>query len=199
LPPLPAPNARSPNQKDDSGSNQLAFMVDLDKLLKGPIEEIYRNNAPGDAEFLVAHMKASLQGLQPTIESFEEYNLKLEDENSRLSEEEADLDERLRSLGIVVAPGGNNGSAGKGGGVSSSSSGGGAQPGRALEMASTQPEEDVEGVMRMMRCVWSSKCVFFLFLFGGEGGLLFEFDALYFEVGRRFKPSPLFSVLYSLP
>jgi hypothetical protein len=36
---------------------------------------------PGDAEFLVAHMKASLQGLRPTIDSFEEYNLKLEEEN----------------------------------------------------------------------------------------------------------------------
>jgi hypothetical protein len=47
LPPLPAPNARSPNQKDDGSGSQLAYMVDLDKLLKGPIEEIYRNNAPG--------------------------------------------------------------------------------------------------------------------------------------------------------
>jgi hypothetical protein len=37
------------------------------------------------------------------------YNQKLEDENRRLAEEEADLDERLRSLGIVVAPS-NNGS-----------------------------------------------------------------------------------------
>ena len=71
-------------------------LVDLDKLLKGPIEEVYRSNSPGDAEFLVAHMKASLSGLRPTIESFEEFNFKLEEENRRLAEEESDLDERLR-------------------------------------------------------------------------------------------------------
>ena len=67
----PAPKARSPNQ--DAGKGQLTTFVDLDKLLKGPIDEVYRNNSPGDAEFLVAHMKASLAGLRPSIESFEEY------------------------------------------------------------------------------------------------------------------------------
>lgn len=53
----------------------------------------------------MAHMKASLNGLRPTLESFEEFNMKLEDENRRLAEEEADLDDRLKALGIVVAPG----------------------------------------------------------------------------------------------
>jgi Ca2+-binding EF-hand superfamily protein len=102
LPPAQPPAERSPNQKEE---NSVTTLVDLDKLLKAPLEEIYRTNTPGDAEFLVAHMKASLNGLRPTLESFEEFNMKLEDENRRLAEEEADLDERLRALGIIVAPG----------------------------------------------------------------------------------------------
>jgi hypothetical protein len=67
-------------------------------------------------------MKASLNGLRPTLESFEEFNMKLEDENRRLAEEEADLDERLRALGIIVAPGP---AVGLGGSVSSSQAGNG--------------------------------------------------------------------------
>jgi hypothetical protein len=108
-----APPAAPAPRKGDKGGNggQVAKrapgggLVDLEKLLKGPIDEVYRTNSPGDAEFLVAHMKQSLAGLKPTIESFERFNSKLEEENRRLAEEEADLDERLRALGIVVEPG----------------------------------------------------------------------------------------------
>jgi Ca2+-binding EF-hand superfamily protein len=103
VPSAPAPKGRAVSQRDYD--EESVGYVNLDLLLKGPIDEVYRNNSPGDAEFLVAHMKASLAGLQPTIESFEEYNAKLEEENARLAEEEADLDERLRGLGIVVPPG----------------------------------------------------------------------------------------------
>jgi len=106
----PAPKAKAKKGSDEvvsrgGGGGGGGATVDLDKLLKGPIDEVYRTNSPGDAEFLVAHMKQSLAGLRPTIESFESFNAKLEEENRRLAEEEADLDERLRALGIVVEPG----------------------------------------------------------------------------------------------
>lgn len=74
LPPVApkAPGNKAQGQQDNAGgSSALVNFVDLDKLLKGPIDEVWRNNAPGDAEFLVAHMKSSLSGLAPTIESFE--------------------------------------------------------------------------------------------------------------------------------
>ena len=76
--------------------------VDLDKLLKGPIDEVMATHPETEAQFLVEHMKESLRGLQPTIDSFEYYNRKLEDENRRLAEEESDLDDRLAALGIIV-------------------------------------------------------------------------------------------------
>jgi hypothetical protein len=70
-----APKMKGPSSKQSSSSSNnngaMVNFVDLDKLLKGPIEEVWRNNEPGDAEFLVAHMKSSLAGLAPTIESFE--------------------------------------------------------------------------------------------------------------------------------
>jgi hypothetical protein len=77
LVPLPPQAPRAPQstkaagQDNGSGGGAMVNFVDLDKLLKGPIDEVRRNNSPGDAEFLVAHMKASLAGLAPTIESFE--------------------------------------------------------------------------------------------------------------------------------
>ena len=61
-----------------------------------------RTHPETEAQFLVEHMKESLRGLQPTIDSFEYYNRKLEDENRRLAEEESDLDDRLAALGIIV-------------------------------------------------------------------------------------------------
>lgn len=81
---------------------RINYAVDLDKLLKGPIDEVMATHQASEAQFLVEHMKNSLRGLEPTIESFEYFNLKLEDENRKLAEEESDLDDRLAALGIVV-------------------------------------------------------------------------------------------------
>jgi hypothetical protein len=44
IPPAQPPAARSPNQKEDYS---VSTLVDLDKLLKAPLEEIYRTNTPG--------------------------------------------------------------------------------------------------------------------------------------------------------
>ncbi len=40
VPVAPAPKTRSPQR-------EMVGMVDLEKLLKGPIDEVYRNNSPG--------------------------------------------------------------------------------------------------------------------------------------------------------
>lgn len=40
VPAAPAPKTRSPQR-------ELVSLVDLDKLLKGPIDEVYRNHSPG--------------------------------------------------------------------------------------------------------------------------------------------------------
>mmetsp|Transcript_24961 Transcript_24961/g.56195 ORF Transcript_24961/g.56195 Transcript_24961/m.56195 type:complete len:204 (-) Transcript_24961:274-885(-) len=76
--------------------------IDLDKLLAGPIKEVYSTSAPEDAEFMINHMKSSLAGLRPSIESFEEFNEKLQAENRRLAQEEAELHSRLCDLGIYL-------------------------------------------------------------------------------------------------
>ena len=54
------------------------LLVCLNLCRQGPIKEVYSTSAPEDAEFMINHMKSSLAGLRPSIESFEEFNEKLQ-------------------------------------------------------------------------------------------------------------------------